>query len=148
MRYFHSSLRWPWMFFAALLSAQITLYGQKLSIGVTGGVALTDLMGDVTGSSEAKRYTVGPILEIGLPASFAAEISALYRRTGFTGEGYGLGGMTTIRVRANSLESALLAKYYVAPSECICSTIHFRWLCSPLFEQRSRNSSHAITTHT
>ncbi len=113
MRYFHFNLRFLLVFFATLLSAQTTLYGQKLSIGVTGGVALTDLMGEVI-SSEARRYTFGPILEIRLPASFAAEISALYRRTGFTLEGIVILTPTTIRVRANSWEFPLLVKYYVA----------------------------------
>ena len=113
MRYLHFNLRLLLMFFATFLSAQATLYGKKLSIGITGGVALTDLMGEVI-SSEAKRYTVGPILEIRLPASFAAEISALYRRTGFTSEGIVILTPTTIRVRANSWDFPLLVKYYVA----------------------------------
>jgi len=114
MRYLHFGARLPLIFVAVFLSAQTTLYGQKLSIGIAGGAALTDLMGQVSGSSDAKRYTFGPILEIRLPASFAAEISALYRRTGFTGKTVVMLAPATYRVRANSWEFPLLVKYYLA----------------------------------
>ncbi len=101
------------IFFAALLCSQTAISGERFSVGVSGGAALTDLMGRLNGQSEAKHWTVGPIVEIRLPSSFALEVSALYRRTGFTSEFYLLGSTIT-RVRANSWEFPMLVKYYVA----------------------------------
>jgi len=108
----HFNVRLLLIFFAALLSTQIAKSGERFSVGVSGGAALTDLMGRVTGSSEAKHWTVGPIGEIRLPPCFALEVSGLYRRTGFTSEFYVIGS-TISRVRANSWEFPMLAKYYV-----------------------------------
>jgi hypothetical protein len=56
------------------------------------------------------------MIEIGLLFSFAFEADALYRRTGYdaiTAEGLGI--VTNTRLRANSLEFPLLAKYYFGP---------------------------------
>ena len=63
----------------------------------------------------AKRYTVGPMIEIGLPFSFAFEADALYRRTGYNAIAGGLGTDSTTRLRANTWDFPLLAKYYFKP---------------------------------
>jgi hypothetical protein len=56
---------------------------------------------------------VGPTLEIGLPHSLAFEISALYRRAGYSTATVDLIGNTTLqRVRANSWEFPFAAIYY------------------------------------
>lgn len=73
------SCRW---IVAGLLTGCIC-FGQSVSVGVIGGVRATD---DLTGggaTSESKRYTVGPSLEVGLPFRLAVEADALYRRAGF-----------------------------------------------------------------
>lgn len=67
----------------------------------------------MSGNSEAKRYAVGPVLEISLPASFAAEFSALYRRAGFTSQYMASIQNVTTRVRANSWEFPMVFKYYL-----------------------------------
>ena len=52
------------------------------------------------------------MIEIALPLSFAFEADALYRRTGYD---VITEGLSTIRLRANSWEFPLLAKYYLRP---------------------------------
>ena len=113
MRGLHFTLRLPLAFLAALLSIQTAMSGEQWSAGISGGAALTDLMDRMSGHSEAKRFTVGPILEIRLPPWFAAEFSALYRRVGFTSQAMGGIQSETSRVRANSWEFPMLFKYYV-----------------------------------
>ena len=95
------------------------VHAQPVSFGVKAGVPLTDAVGgNFGGDSEARRYTAGLLLELRLPASFAFEANALYKRTGYRAS-QSDGGITSIgRVRANSWEFPLLVKYYlpVAPA--------------------------------
>jgi hypothetical protein len=56
--------------------------GQSITLGALGGVRVTDV--GVPGStSEAKRYTVGMSLEVGLLAGFSIEAAGLYSRVGY-----------------------------------------------------------------
>jgi hypothetical protein len=59
------------------------LAAQAVSIGVKGGVRLTDDFGRTFGTAESKRYVVGPMLTARLPLGFRLEFDALYRRVGF-----------------------------------------------------------------
>ncbi len=118
MRGLHLKLRLLLAFLGALTSTQTAMSGERWSAGINGGAALTDLMGRISGYrmsgySEAKRYTVGPVLEIRLPASFTAEFSGLYRRAGFTYQYLASVRIVTSRVRANSWEFPMLVKYYI-----------------------------------
>ena len=65
------------LFYAGLLAAQ------PFNIGVKGGVGLTNDLGGTTGTSESKRYVVGPMLTARLPLGLRMEFDALYRRVGF-----------------------------------------------------------------
>jgi hypothetical protein len=99
----------------AIILINSELHAQSVSFGVKGGVPLTSAVesnGPVPG---AKRYTVGPMIEIALPLSFAFEADALYRRTGYDATAGGLGIVSNTRLRANSWEFPLLAKYYFGP---------------------------------
>jgi hypothetical protein len=90
-------------------------YAQRFSAGVKGGVLLNDAVeGSFGVRSEAKRYTVGPIVEIGLPFSWAIEVDALYNRTGYGSTASAFGITTSSQVRANSWEFPILAKRYFA----------------------------------
>ena len=53
-------------------------FSQSIAIGVKGGIRATN---DVEGSgtSESKRYLVGPAVEVILPFRIAVEVDALYR---------------------------------------------------------------------
>lgn len=97
---------------AGLVFATGTAGAQSFSWGIKGGVAPTGAVEGTYGvRSEAKRYTVDPTVEIGLPHWFALEVDALYRRTGYSTANSFL-TITNIRqVRANSWESPRVAKY-------------------------------------
>jgi hypothetical protein len=104
------------MLAAWVLFARETAQAQALSFGIKGGVPLTDAVDASYGNrAAAKRYTLGPSIEIVLPFSFGLEVSGLYRRTGYnTSTGY-LGQTSLRRVRANSWEFPFLVKYYLPP---------------------------------
>ena len=59
----------------------IPLSAQPVSVGVKVGVPFTDPIGR---NGESRPYTIGPTVEVRLPAGFAVEASALYRRLGQT----------------------------------------------------------------
>src|SRR5260370_3527828 len=91
------------------------IHAQSVSFGVKGGVPLTSAVESNGRVPGAKRYTVGPMIEIALPFSFAFEGDALYRRTGYNVISGHLGTTTDTHLRANSWEFPLLAKYYFGP---------------------------------
>ncbi len=101
------------LFSALLLLSLAPANAQWFSPGVKGGVLLTDAVeGSFGVRSEAKRYTVGPVVEIGLPASWAVEVDALYKRTGYSSTATAFGITSSTQVRANSWEFPILAKHY------------------------------------
>jgi hypothetical protein len=96
---------------------------QLVSIGVKGGGPFLDTNehGD-----ESRPYIVGPSVEIRLPAGFAIEVDALYRRIGntfgfnFSAIGAGLNVVPATsfyidRQRGNDWEFPFLGKYYFRP---------------------------------
>jgi hypothetical protein len=87
------------------------LPAQSLSVGVKGGVPLMSDIGTYWATSESKRYTVGPMISVGLPFGFRVEWNALYRRVGFRTSGAGLLLYSyTERDRGNSWEFPILAE--------------------------------------
>jgi hypothetical protein len=96
-----------------LLATESAL-AQPVSFGLKGGVPLTDAVeGNFGGSSEARRYTVGLMVEVRLPASFAFEVDGLYKRTGYRASQSDAGITTMGQVRAHSWEFPLLLRYYL-----------------------------------
>jgi hypothetical protein len=69
-------------------------FPQLISVGVKGGVPLTDPW-QVFGAGSlrpqmsygVRRYVVGPTAEVHLPLHLSFEVDALYRRTGFDSAG-------------------------------------------------------------
>ncbi|MEQ1948904.1 MAG: hypothetical protein ABL995_17060 [Bryobacteraceae bacterium] len=68
-------------------------YAQSVSVGIKGGVPLTNGLSDfsITSAgaltrtfSESKEYLIGPSLELHLPVGFSVEVDALYRPVNFT----------------------------------------------------------------
>jgi hypothetical protein len=106
--------------FVMIATARIAS-AQLVSVGALGGVPFLDA---TPGADESRRYIVGPSVEVRLPAGFAVELDALYRRLGDTSEFSGsyviAPGPSTIpyvnffinRQRGNSWEFPLLGKYY------------------------------------
>lgn len=81
------------------------------SFGIKGGVPVTDAFdagrsGSLRYFSGPKRYTVGPTVELHLPAHLAIELDALYRRLNYGSDAVA----TTTRVTGNSFEFPLLLK--------------------------------------
>jgi Outer membrane protein beta-barrel domain len=96
-----------------LLTAQ-SAQTQPVSIGLKAGIPLTNAVaGNFGGSSEASRYTVGPMLELRLPASLAVEAGALYKRTGYRASQSDSGITIRGQVRAASWEFPMLIKFYL-----------------------------------
>lgn len=84
--------------------------GQGLTLGAKGGLRLT---GDAPeyGTSDSRRYAVGPMIEVGLPFHFAFEAAALYSRLGNTFLFPLVGNEAKIRTIANSWAFPILLKY-------------------------------------
>lgn len=101
----------------ALLGA-VPSFAQLLSFGVKGGIPITDPVdGSFRVNPEARRYIVGPTAEIRLPMSFSVEVSALYRRTGYSTMQSAFGSTDVTRVRSNVWEFPMLLKYHVGNQE-------------------------------
>ena len=71
-----------------LLAAASSAFAQHISVGIKAGVPLTGLLrteyvsgrccGEV--ATQTRRYTIGPVVDIGLPLGFGVEFGALYKR--------------------------------------------------------------------
>lgn len=70
---------------AAFLFLTPPSFAQNLHFGLKGGVPFTDLVesgGNV--SDLSSRWTLGPMIELDLPAGLGVEFNALYRRIGYS----------------------------------------------------------------
>ena len=98
---------------------------QPVSIGAIAGVPLlypapAPCCSVQNYTDESRPYTVGPSVEFRLPAGFAVEIDALYRRLGVRYSGltvFASYDAFTGRARGNAWEFPLLAKYYFRRGE-------------------------------
>ncbi len=80
------------------------LPAQLLNFGLKGGVPFNDAVkasGDL--KSNFQHWTLGPTIDLNLPAGLGVEFDILYRRTGLK--------TSTATLGANSFEFPLLAKY-------------------------------------
>jgi hypothetical protein len=93
------------------LFAVTPCWAQRLRFGIQGGARLTAGISSYFASSESKRYVIGPAVVLRLPAGFALEGDALYRRTGFRTWNAGFWGGYQANYRANTWEFPLLLKY-------------------------------------
>jgi hypothetical protein len=103
------------MRFAIGIGARILLSGnallaQAVDVGVVGGIRTTgDFTG--TGSSESKRYIVGPAVNIRLPKHLSAEVDALFQRSGYTAYEPAGESFENVRERTNSWQFPVILKY-------------------------------------
>jgi hypothetical protein len=95
---------------------------QLVSIGAKAGIPFVD---QNQGGEESRRYIVGPSVEVRLPAGFAIEVDALYRRIG-NSHSFSFPDNVTPpalpwptfyidRERGNYWEFPVLGKYYFRP---------------------------------
>lgn len=102
---------------ATFLSATFAA-AQPVSVGVKGGIPITDALETAQGNNAAyftntHRYVVGPTVEFHLPARFSLEVDALYRRLGFD---YRVTSpLAFTATRANSWEFPVLIKFEITP---------------------------------
>ena len=114
MKYFLTLLGLP-LFFASSAFAL-----GPLSLGVKGGVSLTDAFPDHTDTSrgpaqrtysDAKDYIVGPMVELRLPFGLGVEADALYRPLSYAAQLSSSAGTSSTSERVASWEFPILAKY-------------------------------------
>ena len=92
--------------FAILLGAPLS--AQFLHWGVKGGIPLNDALdASVAYKSNFHHWTLGPVVEVDLPAGFGLEADLLYRRMGYSV--VGLNGDTAHN--SNAFTIPVLAKY-------------------------------------
>ena len=96
------------------LVAAAPAFGQRLALGVKGGVRATDDFLSGSATSESKRYVVGPMVEVLLPYRLGVEVNALYRRFGYRTGRSDIFGSFAERHRGNSWEFPMLLKYRFA----------------------------------
>jgi hypothetical protein len=100
------------------------LFAQPIGLGIKGGVPLTDLFdsGDNTVDTDTKRYVVGPMLELRLPAGLAIEVDALYSRANFSSVFGAAGSILTAPFDANSWEFPILLKKKFGGADAIAAS--------------------------
>jgi opacity protein-like surface antigen len=103
-----------------LFAAPFAFSGDLFSFGIKGGVPLNDAfntvtMGDVSYLTNTKRFVVGPEFDINLPAGFAVEVDALYRRLDFESSSNLVDRVEHQATTANAWDIPLLLKWRFAP---------------------------------
>ena len=112
-----------------LLAAASSAFAQHISVGIKAGVPLTGLLRTEyehgrcceSVATQTRRYTIGPVVDIGLPLGFGVEFGALYKRfdqqsytvttTGFTTDGYPIQQTAGISAVGHSWEFPLAVQY-------------------------------------
>ncbi len=104
-----------------VFAAVVTAAAQPVSVGVKGGVPITDFFDTAHGNqaayaSNTHRYLVGPTVQFNLPLRFSIEVDALYKRLGYDYNQFaGPGSPTFTSTTANSWEFPVLGKWAVLP---------------------------------
>ena len=116
-----------------LAASSSSVFAQQISVGIKAGVPLTDVVeaqsGELPFQAQTKRYTIGPVVDIGLPLRFGIEFGALYKRvdqksvartiTGFitTGEtGFPIEQRADISAVGRSWEFPVAVQYHFSNS--------------------------------
>lgn len=91
---------------------------QILSVGVRGGVPITDFFDSIQGQTSSfvnntNRYVVGPTVSLNLPFGFSIQADALYRRTGV--EYTRVGSGTAVTATSNSWQFPIQGKLTLLP---------------------------------
>jgi hypothetical protein len=98
---------------------------QPIGFGIKGGVPFTDLFDEANSSvqTDTKRYVVGPMVELRLPAGVAIELDALYTKANFSSIGSGVGSVVTAPFDTDSWEFPLLLKYKFGGANAVAGSI-------------------------
>jgi|SRR5579872_913939 len=107
------------VFLGLLLAA--AAFCQPVSVGLKIGVPLSDAFniatsGQTNYTADTHRYTLGPSVELRLPARFSVEVDALYKSLEYRSSSGGLSGVTlNSDVTSGSWEFPILLKYHILP---------------------------------
>ena len=101
--------------FSVVLFAACSLQGAALSVGVLGGAPFNDVtkntvIGGLSSIPKSSNFTVGPVLQVSLPAGFRVEVDALFRPYRFDFESFPFRPVTT-QVRARQWRFPVLVQY-------------------------------------
>lgn len=100
-------------------------FAQPIGVGLKGGVPLTDLFGAESNNArtETKRYIVGPMIDLRLPAGFGIEFDALYTKANFSSVSGAAGSLTTAVFDTDSWEFPLLLKYRFGGANAVAASV-------------------------
>lgn len=98
--------------FLGILLLAAPLAAQHISLGVKGGVPVTEAFKTSGGPlfnyrSFRNPYTVGPSLEVRLPLRLSVSLDVLYKRLSYAANA----GPTELNVKANQFEFPVMVKY-------------------------------------
>ena len=99
------------------LALPLLASAQSLSVGILGGAPFQDVVKSatttgVTSVAKSTNFTVGPAIQVNLPANFRVEVDALYRPYNFSLLGTSLG----VNVPAKQWSFPVLAQYRLGKS--------------------------------
>ena len=97
-----------------LLLGAAAASAQPFTVGIKGGVPLTDFVNTVqnVSSTAPNRYIIGATAELRLPFGLGVELDALYRHLNYSAQYQSTATITTsTRTTGNSWEFPLLLKY-------------------------------------
>lgn len=99
-------------------------FAQPIGVGVKGGVPFNDLFDSETNGveTETKRYIVGPMVELRLPAGLAIEVDALYSRADFGSVFGAAGSLITAPFKTNSWEFPILLKKKFGGADAVAAS--------------------------
>jgi hypothetical protein len=109
----------------SLLAVAAGLCAQPIGVGIKGGVPLTDLFDSDSSivDTETKRYIVGPMIELRLPAGLAIEADALYSRAKFGSIFGAAGSVLTAPFDTDSWEFPILLKYKFGAASTVGASV-------------------------
>ena len=86
-----------------LLTVASSAFAQGISVGIKAGVPLTDVVdtnpagiSNLPFQAQTRRYTMGPVVDIGLPLGFGVEFGAMYKRVDQKSRAVTITGFTTM----------------------------------------------------
>jgi hypothetical protein len=87
-------------------------FAQPIGIGLKGGLPFNDLFEARANNvqTETRRYIIGPMVELRLPAGISIEADALYSRANFSSPLGAAGSLITAPFNTNSWEFPILLK--------------------------------------
>jgi hypothetical protein len=111
-------------FLSLVVLTAATALAQPIGLGVKGGVPFTDLFDSENNAVETdtKRYIVGPMIELRLPAGLAIELDALYSRANFSSVLGAAGSVITAPFDTNSWEFPILLKKKFGGADAIAAS--------------------------